>query len=75
MNRFPHARIRSASANRGGHHLVDCFVIWIFVCAKKGAGVENHPGLTKSALRNVLFEPGALAGMIRIGGKAFDCRE
>ena len=75
MNRLADARISSAPADRGGHHLVDCFVIWIFVCAQKGAGIENHPGLTKSALRDILFEPGPLAGMIRISGKAFNCRE
>ena len=75
MNCLADARISSATTNGGGHDLVDRFIVWIFVRAQKGAGVQNHAGLTKSALRDILFEPGPLAGMIRISGKAFNCRE
>ncbi len=40
--------------------------------AQESAGVENHPGLAKAALRDVFFDPGALAGMARVGREAFD---
>ena len=40
--------------------------------AQERARGQDHSRLAKSTLRDVLFDPGALAGMVRIGRKTFD---
>ena len=42
---------------------------------KKSAGVENHSWLTKSTLCDVLFDPGALAGVGSVLRQTLDRRE
>ena len=40
--------------------------------AEESAGVEDHPGLAETALRDIFLDPGALAGMARVGRETFD---
>src|SRR5215475_1448397 len=75
MNRFANALIGAAAANVAAHEVVDIGVGGFRLLAKQRHGRHDLPGLTITALRNVLFHPSLLYRMASVRGQPFDCRD
>ena len=72
MNCLAHARVGPATANRFRHHVIDLCIARVRMFHQQRAGGHDHSRLAETALRDVFFQPRALAWMTSICRQAFD---
>lgn len=75
MNCPPHPLIGSAPAHRIRHSGIDIGIRRLGFFAQKRSGGHDHSSLTITTLRDVLIEPGSLAGMCAVDREPFNGSE
>lgn len=64
--------VGTAAANVTVHSRIDVGIAWIGVAVQQGGSAHDLSGLTVTALRYIVFQPGFLNGMITIFRKTFN---